>query len=583
MMKDAQSRKTIHNKPTKIATRYQSLRHQVAIVGTAVTACSVLVPLLPTKVVLADTSGYTSSTTSQTAFINTIAAYAAPIAQANDLYASVMIAQAIVESGWGQSALAQAPNYNLFGIKGSYNGQTVYMNTQEFLNGQYVTKNEPFRQYPSYTESFQDNANVLKTTSFGGSYYYTGAWKSNTTTYTDATAWLTGRYATAPNYATVLNRVIAQYNLTQYDSPSTTSTSTTSTTNTTTNTAASTTTTYTVVKGDYLSKIANKYGVTVAQLKSWNNLSSDLILIGQKLKVNATTSAASTNTASTSTASTTNTTTNTTASTTTTYTVVKGDYLSKIANKYGVTVAQLKSWNNLSSDLILIGQKLKVNATTSAASTNTASTSTASTTNTTTNTTAPTTTTTTYTVVKGDYLSKIANKYGVTVAQLKSWNNLSSDLILIGQKLKVNATTSVASTNTVSTSTASTTNTTTNTAASTTTTTTYTVVKGDYLSKIANKYGVTVAQLKSWNNLSSDLILIGQRLKVNAITSVASIASTTTVSTTTTTTSAKTYTVKKGDSLWKIAQAHGLSVSALKSVNQLSADILLIGQTLKLE
>ena len=431
-MKDVQSRKTIHNKPTKIATRYQSLRHQVAIVGTAVTACSVLVPLLPTKVVLADTSGYTSSTTSQTAFINTIAAYAAPIAQANDLYASVMIAQAIVESGWGQSALAQAPNYNLFGIKGSYNGQTVYMNTKEFLNGQYVTKNEPFRQYPSYAESFQDNANVLKTTSFGGSYYYTGAWKSNTTSYTDATAWLTGRYATAPNYATVLNRVIAQYNLTQYDSPSTTRTSTTSTTNTTTNTAA------------------------------------------------------------------------------------------------------------------------------------------------------PTTTTTTYTVVKGDYLSTIANKYGVTVAQLKSWNNLSSDLILIGQKLKVNATTSVASANTVSTSTTSTTNTTTNTAASTTTTTTYTVVKGDYLSKIANNYGVTVAQLKSWNNLSSDLILIGQRLKVNAITSVASIASTTTVSTTTTTTSAKTYTVKKGDSLWKIAQAHGLSVSALKSVNQLSADILLIGQTLKL-
>ncbi len=503
-MKDAQSRKTIHNKPTKIATRYQSLRHQVALVGTAVTACSVLVPLLPTKVVLADTSGYTSIT-SQTAFINTIAAYAAPIAQANDLYASVMIAQAIVESGWGQSALAQAPNYNLFGIKGSYNGQTVYMNTKEFLNGQYVTKNEPFRQYPSYAESFQDNANVLKTTSFGGSYYYTGAWKSNTTTYTDATAWLTGRYATAPNYATVLNRVIAQYNLTQYDSPSTTRTSTTSTTNTTTNTAAPTTTTYTVVKGDYLSKIANKYGVTVAQLKSWNNLSSDLILIGQKLKVNATTSVANTNTVSTSTASTTNTTTNTAASTTTT---------------------------------------------------------------------------TTYTVVKGDYLSKIANKYGVTVAQLKSWNNLSSDLILIGQRLKVNATTSVASTNTVSTSTTSTTNTTTNTAASTTTT--YTVVKGDYLSKIANKYGVTVAQLKSWNNLSSDLILIGQRLKVNAITSVASIASTTTVSTTTTTTSGKTYTVKKGDSLWKIAQAHGLSVSALKSVNQLSADILLIGQTLKL-
>lgn len=354
-MKDAQSRKTIHNKPTKIATCYQSLRHQVAIVGTAVTACSVLVPLLPTKVVLADTSGYTSSTTSQTAFINTIAAYAAPIAQANDLYASVMIAQAIVESGWGQSALAQAPNYNLFGIKGSYNGQTVYMNTKEFLNGQYVTKNEPFRQYPSYAESFQDNANVLKTTSFGGSYYYTGAWKSNTTSYTDATAWLTGRYATAPNYATVLNRVIAQYNLTQYDSPSTTRTSTTSTTNTTTNTAAptTTTTTYTVVKGDYLSKIANKYGVTVAQLKSWNNLSSDLILIGQRLKVNAITSVASI--ASTTTVSTT-----TTTASAKTYTVKKGDSLWKIAQAHGLSVSALKSVNQLSADILLIGQTLKL-------------------------------------------------------------------------------------------------------------------------------------------------------------------------------------------------------------------------------
>jgi len=352
MMKDAQSRKPIHNKPTKIATRYQSLRHQVALVGTAVTACSVLVPLLPTKVVLADTSGYTS-TTSQTAFINTIAAYAAPIAQANDLYASVMIAQAIVESGWGQSALSQAPNYNLFGIKGSYNGQTVYMNTKEFLNGQYVTKNEPFRQYPSYAESFQDNANVLKTTSFGGSYYYTGAWKSNTTSYTDATAWLTGRYATAPNYATVLNRVIAQYNLTQYDSPSTTRTSTTSTTNTTTNTTASTTTTYTVVKGDYLSKIANKYGVTVAQLKSWNNLSSDLILIGQRLKVNAITSVASI--ASTTTVSTTTTTTSGK-----TYTVKKGDSLWKIAQAHGLSVSALKSVNQLSADILLIGQTLKL-------------------------------------------------------------------------------------------------------------------------------------------------------------------------------------------------------------------------------
>ena len=60
-----------------------------------------------------------------------------------------MIAQAVVESGWGSSALSQARIIILFGIKGSYQGQTVYMDTLEYLNNQWVTKKEPFRQYPS--------------------------------------------------------------------------------------------------------------------------------------------------------------------------------------------------------------------------------------------------------------------------------------------------------------------------------------------------------------------------------------------------------------------------------------------------
>lgn len=81
-------------------------------------------------------------------------------------YASVMIAQAIVESGWGNSTLASAPNYNLFGIKGSYNGQSVTMPTSEYVNGQWITVNAAFRKYPSYKESLQDNVTVLKTTSF---------------------------------------------------------------------------------------------------------------------------------------------------------------------------------------------------------------------------------------------------------------------------------------------------------------------------------------------------------------------------------------------------------------------------------
>ncbi|EGP5399372.1 MAG: glycoside hydrolase family 73 protein [Enterococcus faecium] len=159
-----------------------------------------------------------SSANSQQAFIDSIASTAQSLASANDLYASVMIAQAIVESGWGNSALASAPNYNLFGIKGSYNGQSVTMPTSEYVNGQWITVNAAFRKYPSYKESLQDNVTVLKTTSFQpGVYYYSGAWKSNTNSYKDATAWLTGRYATAPNYGATLNNVIETYNLTQYD------------------------------------------------------------------------------------------------------------------------------------------------------------------------------------------------------------------------------------------------------------------------------------------------------------------------------------------------------------------------------
>src|SRR5699024_2241369 len=219
-------------------------------------------------------------------FIAEIASYAKPVAEANDLYASVMIAQAALESGWGQSSLSSAPNYNLFGIKGSYNGQSVTMSTQEFTNNQWITINAAFRKYPSYSESFQDNATVLRTTSFqSGVYYYSGAWKSNTTSYREATAYLTGRYATAPTYASSLNTIIEQYNLTQYDTPASgkpsqgnnggTNTTTPSSPNSNGSSAGSST--YTVKSGDSIWLIANNHGISMNNLRSWNNISGDFI------------------------------------------------------------------------------------------------------------------------------------------------------------------------------------------------------------------------------------------------------------------------------------------------------------------
>ncbi|AKP67241.1 glycoside hydrolase family 73 protein [Companilactobacillus ginsenosidimutans] len=151
-------------------------------------------------------------------------AMAAPMAQkaASEygLYASVMLAQSILESGWGQSDLALDAN-NLFGIKGDYNGAYVSMPTSEWSADQgWYQIYANFRKYPSFYESFQDNGDKLRNGLAWDSSYYSGTWVENTSSYKDATAWLQGRYATAPNYAASLNSIIETYNLTQYDTDS---------------------------------------------------------------------------------------------------------------------------------------------------------------------------------------------------------------------------------------------------------------------------------------------------------------------------------------------------------------------------
>ena len=109
------------NRHTTNHKKYRKFSKTAAVVGSTVTAVSVAAPLIPNVEVQAETVQY-SNASSQQQFINQIAPHAQSVANANDLYASVMMAQAILESAWGQSTLAQAPNYNLFGIKGSYNG-----------------------------------------------------------------------------------------------------------------------------------------------------------------------------------------------------------------------------------------------------------------------------------------------------------------------------------------------------------------------------------------------------------------------------------------------------------------------------
>ncbi|EAW7057317.1 1,4-beta-N-acetylmuramoylhydrolase [Listeria monocytogenes] len=437
-------------------------------------------------------------------FIQTIQASSSQIAAENDLYASVMIAQAILESAYGTSELGSAPNYNLFGIKGAYNGQSYTKQTlEDDGKGNYYTITAKFRKYPSYHQSLEDYAQVIRKGPSWNPNYYSKVWKSNTTSYKDATKALTGTYATDTAYATKLNDLISRYNLTQYDSGKTTGGNSGSTGNSsnTGNTNTSNAKIYTVVKGDSLWRIANNHKVTVANLKAWNNLKSDFIYPGQKLKVSAGSTTSDTNTSKPSTGTSTSKPSTGTSTNAKVYTVVKGDSLWRIANNNKVTIANLKAWNNLKSDFIYPGQKLKVSAG-STSNTNTSKPSTN------TNTSKPSTNTNTnakvYTVAKGDSLWRIANNNKVTIANLKAWNNLKSDFIYPGQKLKVSAG-STTNTNTAKPSTNNPSN---------STVKTYTVKKGDSLWAISRQYKTTVDNIKAWNQLTSNMIHVGQKLTI---------------------------------------------------------------------
>lgn len=153
------------------------------------------------------------------------------------------------------------------------------------------------------------------------------------------------------------------------------------------------------------------------------------------------------------------------------YKVQSGETLWKIATANNVTVQNLMDWNQLSTSTIYIGQTLYVSPPVANSTFN-------------------------YTVKAGDTLFLIAKNFNTTVTELKTMNQLTSDMLIIGQVLKVPATTKV-ETQSV--------------------TKTYTVQPGDTLFKIASNYNMTVTQLKSSNSLSSDTIYVGQVLQIPSV------------------------------------------------------------------
>lgn len=200
------------------------------------------------------------------------------------------------------------------------------------------------------------------------------------------------------------------------------------------------------------------------------------------------------------------------------YVVKKGDSLWSIARKYGLSVAELKALNNLSSNTLHIGETLLVSSV---------------------NSTDDNISDAYYTVKSGDTLWGIARKYNMSVNDLKSLNNLSSNNLSIGQKLIV----SKASSND------------------------YTVVAGDTLWGIARKFNVSVDDLKSLNNLTSNSLSIGMVLKIPPYSNKKNEET-------------NVYVVKSGDSLWSIARKFNSTVDEIKRLNSLQSNILSIGQRL---
>ena len=271
----------------------------------------------------------------------------------------------------------------------------------------------------------------------------------------------------------------------------------------------STSNVYVVQKGDSLYSIASRFGVTVNELKSANNLTSNLLSIGQTLIIPSTTPEI------------------TPPGEYVVYTVKSGDTLYKIANQYGVSVNDIIEFNQLPSTSLSINQQILIPS----SSNNQIPDNNFK-----------------YTIKPGDSLWKIANEYGITVDQLISANNLTNTTLQIGDQLIIPGRTEEPeipispppSSNVIE----------------------YVVQSGDSLYSIAKKYGVTARELQEYNNLPSTLLNIGQVLKIPSTETYI------------------TYYVQSGDSLYNIAREYNTTVDEIKRLNGLSSNALSIGQVL---
>jgi len=150
------------------------------------------------------------------AFIKSIADRVRILAGKNNLYASIILAQAILESGSGQSNMTQQ-YFNIFNITGAYLGKSISFKTEEFSGNNPYYIEQSFRVYSNYDQALDDYINLMIKGTTWNSEIYAGAWKSHAKTYQEAAQALQGIFATDPEYAQKLIEIIEEYNLNFYD------------------------------------------------------------------------------------------------------------------------------------------------------------------------------------------------------------------------------------------------------------------------------------------------------------------------------------------------------------------------------
>lgn len=248
------------------------------------------------------------------------------------------------------------------------------------------------------------------------------------------------------------------------------------------------------------------------------------------------------------------------------HTVQSGDTLWGISRQYQISVDEIRRLNNMSDASLSLGQRLQVSV--DSPSYGSGNTATASSPN-----------TSVYTVQAGDSLWRIATKFNISVNEIKALNNLSSNALSLGQQLRVSGGSSYNAP--VVTPTVQTNSPTVVKAPVFTPRPSYVVQAGDSMWRVSQKVGVSVNDLKSINDLDSNILRIGQMLYLEEKPEVASQAAP--VQNPQPTQAAPKiiyHTVVSGDSLYRIAMAYNVSVQDIKESNGLSSNALSLGQRL---